>query len=269
VPPIGWRASIAGQVKKPGGYEIFEGETVADLIELAGGFTTDAIEDSVLVSQRAMGIGGGASVETITKEQFGMRLNDLDEVGIFDKLKRRLEVRVEGSTNRTGRFYLSPNEGISELIVRAGGFQDKADLSSAYVARRNGEKLQVDLHDYLSPDPAKHLALEDGDVLTIPALRTTVTVGGEVSEPGEFAYNGDLTVIQYIGLAGGPAKDGSVNRVVIYSPDGTSHAADKDSHPSRGDVIIVKRSGYKILGSLFDGMLRIGTVVISILILNK
>ncbi|MCK4236053.1 MAG: SLBB domain-containing protein, partial [Candidatus Krumholzibacteria bacterium] len=108
----------------------------------------------------------------------------------------------------------------------------------------------------------------DGDILNVPAIYQAVAVGGEVQEPGKFPYQSDWTVIQYIGLAGGPTQDGSVSRVVIYSPDGTSRNVGKDTRPNRGDVIIVKRSKRKILGEFFSGLVRLGTVVISIIVLT-
>jgi len=266
VPPAGSHASISGLVKKPGSYEIVEGETVADLIALAGGFMTDAFEDSILATRVD---GGGVSTMSIAKSQFDMPLRDLDEFGVFDRLKERRFVYVEGATNRTGRFVLAKNDGLADLIVRAGGLRSKADLTDAYLQKKNGAAIKVDLGDYLSPEPSKDLALDDGDMLTIPFMRTTVTVGGEVNEPGEFPYNGDLTIVQYIGLAGGPTKDGSVDRVAIYSPEGHARSVSRDAHPDRGDVIIVKRSTYRIVGDFFGGVIRVGTLVVSILILNK
>ena len=178
-------------------------------------------------------------------------------------------MQVEGGTLRTGRFFLAQNEGLADLIVRSGGLKASADRSAAYIQKKNGTTVKVDLKDYLSPAPAKNIELEDGDVLTIPEIRKMVSVGGEVNAPGEFPYNGDMTIVQYIGLAGGPSKDGSVDRVVIYSPDGRSHGVGRDAHPDRGDVIIVKKSAYKVFGDFFSGVIRIGTIVVSILILNK
>jgi protein involved in polysaccharide export with SLBB domain len=255
-----------GQVNKPGSYEILEGETVADLIELGGGFTTDALDDSVLVARIAT---GGVSTMGIPKSRFGTPLLDQDEIGVFDRLKGRRYVQVEGATLRTGRFFLAPNEGLADLIVRAGGLKSTADRSAAYINKKNGATVKVDLKDYLSPAPAKNIELEDGDALTIPEMRRTVSVGGEVNTPGEFPYNGDLTIVQYIGLAGGPTKDGSVDRVVIYSSDGHARGVGRDAHADRGDVIIVKKSAYKVFGDFFSGVIRIGTIVVSILILNK
>src|SRR5690606_40261618 len=42
VPGVGPQAGVAGEVRRPGLYELAQGETLADLIEYAGGFTADA-----------------------------------------------------------------------------------------------------------------------------------------------------------------------------------------------------------------------------------
>jgi hypothetical protein len=107
------------------------------------------------------------------------------------------------------------------------------------------------------------------DVLHIPELKQTVTVGGEVQLPGEFAYQNDWTVVQYIGLAGGPTDRGSVDRVVIYSLDGTTRNVGRDAVPSRGDVIVVKRSKWSLLGGFFSGLIGVSAVIISIIALTK
>jgi protein involved in polysaccharide export with SLBB domain len=129
--------------------------------------------------------------------------------------------------------------------------------------------VKIDLKDYLSPEPSKDLVLEDGDALTIPLVATKVAVGGEVNEPGEFPYSSDLSVVQYIGLAGGPTRDGSVDRVVVYSPDGRARDAGRDMRINRGDVIVVRKSTYKLFGEFFGGVVRLGTVVISIIIITR
>jgi polysaccharide export outer membrane protein len=267
VPVKSWQASIFGQVNLPGIYEIIEGETVRDLIGFAGGFTTDAFTDSVLVS--SVGANGELSTASIPASELGMVLKDMDEVAVYDRLKDRLQVHVEGAVKRTGRFYLAPGEGLDELIVRTGGFTDRADLAHAYIEGKKGAVRMVNLPDYLSPDPSKNLTLEDGDVLTIPRIPSTITVGGEVNNPGEFNYNSEFTVAQYVGLAGGPTKDGSIDRVVLYSPGGKARRVDRGMHPARGDVIIVKRSAYSIVGEVAGGIIRLGTVVISIIVLTK
>jgi len=265
VPPAEWHASIAGRVHRPSGYEIVEGETIADLIALGGGFASEAIEDSVLMKR--VGSSGEVTMTNVPKAQFGMPLRDGDEIGVYDGLKDRRYVTVEGAAMRTGRFELARGEGVSSLIVRAGGFKSSADLTAAYLARKGGSVMKLDLKDYLSPEPSKDLPLENGDELTIPYLATKITVGGEVNQPGEFPYSGDLSIVQYIGLAGGPTRDGSVDRIVIYSPDGRVRHAGRDSRVYGGEVIVVKRSTYKLFADVFRSTIQLGTFVVSIIIL--
>jgi polysaccharide biosynthesis/export protein len=267
VPPAEWHAAIAGRVHKPSGYEIVEGETIADLVALAGGFAPEAIEDSVLLKRVA--IGGEVNMTNVTKARFDMPLRDGDEIGVYDRLKDRRFVTVSGATMRTGQFELARGEGVSNLIVRAGGFKPSADLTAAYLTRRGGSITKLDLKDYLSPEPSKDLPLESGDELTIPFIANKITVGGEVNQPGEFPYSGDLSVVQYIGLAGGPTRDGSVDRVTIYSPDGSSRGGDRNTRLHGGEVIVVKRSAYKLLADLFRGTIQLSTFVISLIILSN
>jgi polysaccharide export outer membrane protein len=267
VPPAGWHARISGRVHLPGTYEIIEGETIDDLIALAGGFAEEAVEDSVLLKR--VGDGGVVTTGNVTRDRFGEPLRDGDEVGIYDDLKGRRYVMVDGAVNRTGRFELGRGEKLSSLIVRAGGFRETADLSAAYIEKPGGAVVKIDLQQYLSPEPSKDLVLENGDGLTIPFISSKVSVGGEVNEPGEFPYSSDLTVVQYIGLAGGPTKDGSVDRVVVYSADGRTRDAGREAHLNRGDVIVVKRSTYKLLADFFRGTIQLGTFVVSIIILSN
>ena len=267
VPSAGKHASVAGRVNRPSGYEIVEGETIADLIALAGGYAAEAIEDSVLLKR--VSDGGEVTMRNVMKAQLDMPLRDKDEISIYDGLKGRRYVTVSGATIRTGQFELARGEGISNLIVRAGGFKTTADLSAAYLEKEGGSVVKIDLQDYLSPEPSKDIPLENGDVLTIPFVPTRITIGGEVNQPGEFPYSSDRSVVQYIGLAGGPTKDGSVDRVVIYSADGTVRKAGRDSHVNRGDVVVVKRSTYKLFADFFRGTIQLGTFVISIIILSN
>ena len=266
VPAKGPFSIVYGEVKKPGYYEILEHETIRDLIDIAGGFTTDALEDSVVFAR--VQPNGSVRSTTIPASRFDERLADKDEVGVFSRFKYRKFVYVEGAIQRTGRIYLADNEGLTELIVRAGGFTPDADLSAAYIGKKRGGVLQVNLREYLPPNAAKNLLLDDGDVLAIPRVPKTVTVGGEVNNPGEFEYMGDLTIVQYIGLAGGPTKEGSVDRVVVYAKDGSARGVSRDDLPNRGDVIVVKRAYSRILADVFRGVLSAGTLIVSILILT-
>jgi protein involved in polysaccharide export with SLBB domain len=267
VPVGGLYATIRGPVNRPSYYEIVPGETVNDLLDLAGGFRSDAVVDSVLVGRTDS--RGLMRTVVVASSGFGMELEDRDEVGVYGLEGNKRRVYVFGAFESPGRYYLSEGEHLSELLARVGKIDDMADLGNAALERKNGEIVKLNLVDYLPPDPKKNLELEDEDVLGMSWKDDMVRVGGEVQLPGEFPHMNDWTVAKYIGMAGGPTKDGSMNRIDIYSPDGVKRKASSDSRPNRGDVIVVKRSKSRIFGTLVSGVVQLGTLVITIIVLSQ
>ncbi len=267
VPVAGEHAIIRGSVKKAMVYEVIHGETVADLIDLAGGFSSEALRDTLLLS-RVMDDGTVSTIAVSESDFEKTLLRDRDEINVMDGMTGSSRVYVFGATSKTGRYYITDGEELTELLGRIGSFDPYAALGAASIERADGEIIRLDLGDYISSTSQREMELKDGDMLHIPRISTTVAVGGQVQLPGRFNYEGDWTVAQYVGLAGGPTEDGSINRVVIFSVDGRSRKGDRNTHPNRGDVIIVKRSKTNIFGGFFKLLVSVGTVVISVIILT-
>jgi len=267
VPPVSGSVSVVGEVKRSGKFEVLPHETISDLINLAGGFREDAITDSLLVTR--VKDDGTVYSFIVKKERFDLEVKDLDQISVFNRLKKKRVVYVSGAVRHTGMFFLAEGEGLSEILARTGGFNSNADLSKVYVRRVDGTTISLDLRKSLMPDVSCEIELHDGDIIEVPAIYPRVIVGGEVNLPGEYPYRVDWTVAQYVGLAGGPTSNGSLSRVVIYSSDGTVRSARTSDKPGKGDAIIVKRSRTKILGEFLSGVIRLGTVVISILVLTR
>ncbi len=267
VSPGGSRVSIQGPVNRRGAYELVPGETLADLLELAGGFASEAITDSLQLTRT--GTAGAGRTIVVPASDFAMELEDKDEISVYNISDERTRVYVYGAFRNPGRFYLAEGEGLAELIVRAGGLEDLADLENAALERKGGEILHLDLRKYIPPGPVEHFRLEDGDVLGISARDNYVRVGGEVNAPGAFPHDNEWTVAKYIGMAGGPTDNGSMTRLELYSSDGKKRNASPDDRPNRGDVIIVKRSRLRVFSEVAFGLLQVGTVVITILALTR
>jgi protein involved in polysaccharide export with SLBB domain len=267
VPAGGLHATIHGPVGRAGYYEILPGETIGDLVKLAGDFLSEAVVDSVLLSR--IDEKGNVEMASVPSSRYGMVLRDRDEVSVYGISEKRRRVYVYGAFKRPGRYYLSPGEGLAELLVRVGALDDMADLENAALERKDGEIIKLNLLDYLQPNPKKNVILEDEDALGMSWKDAKVRVGGEVQLPGDFPHMNDWTVSKYIGMAGGPTENGSMNRIEIYSADGTKRKGSPKSRPNRGDVIIVKRSRSKILGQLVSGLAQIGTIVITIIVLSE
>jgi protein involved in polysaccharide export with SLBB domain len=267
VPPAQRHATVHGCIIRPDRYEILHGETINDIIQLAGGMNGKAVKDSVLLSRVVS--SDTVSTFSVPVDGFDKKLKDLDVINILDRFSTADRVFVFGAVQKTGRFYITEGEKLSNLLARVGSFNNNADLRAVSIERRNKEHLRIDLTKYLSQSVHQDIRLKDGDKLYIPSVNEIIAVGGEVKVPGSFKYQGDLTVAHYIGLAGGPTENGSIGRIVIYSTDGSIRGVAKDARPNRGDVIIVKKSRVRLVGEFFNGVIRLGTVVISIIILTR
>ena len=95
--------------------------------------------------------------------------------------------------------------------------------------------------------PSENPLLEPGDVIYIPQHPSTVSVLGEVLQPGSFTYNKRLTASDYLAKAGGfPASRTTVSTYVIL-PDGSAERYETSWLPNGGQsvppgsVIVVPR----------------------------
>ncbi len=267
VPSAEIHATVHGCIRRGGRYEIVQGETIRDIIQFAGGMSGTAVRDSILLSRVIA--GDTVSTFSVTVDDFDKKLKDLDVINILDRFSTAARVFVFGAVQKTGRFYITEGEKLSNLLARVGSFNNSADLRAVSIERENKEHLRIDLTKYLSQNVDLDIRLKDGDKLYVPSVHTIVAVGGEVQTPGSFKYQGDLTVAHYVGLAGGPTEKGSMGRIVIYSPDGSVRKTTKDARPNRGDVIIVKKSKVRLAAEFFNGVIRLGTVVISVIIITR
>lgn len=267
VPPAERIVTVSGPVRRPGTLEPLPGESISEIIELAGGMRGEAVRDSILLSR--VGHGGKFRTFNVTREGFGMKVRDLDVINVYDRFSSSDRVFVYGAVNNPGRFYISRDERLSDLLARVGGFQNEADLRAASIERRNKEYIRLDLRKYINRTEDVDIRMRDGDKLYVPRVQQVVAVGGEVKTPGSFEYQGYLTVAHYVGLAGGPTESGSMSRIKIYSPDGSVKDADKDTYPTRGDVIIVQKTRTRVIGDFFGGVLNMAAIVVSILVLTK
>jgi protein involved in polysaccharide export with SLBB domain len=266
--PVGtMHVAVRGSVNKPYHYEILPGETVADLIDLAGGFSSEAVKDTILLTR--VEDDGSVTTREIAMGEFGLELKDRDEINVIDGMTRTSRVYVFGATQQAGHYFITEGEGLRHLLGRVSVFDKDADLALAAIERSSGEIIRVDLREYLAGAGEDDIRLKDGDILHIPSVIRIVAVGGEVQVPGEVKYVSNWTVAQYIGAAGGPTRDGSIDRVILISEDGVSRKGDRNTSPNSGDVIIVKRSKMSIFGDIFSGMLGVGTLIISIVALSQ
>jgi polysaccharide export outer membrane protein len=256
---------IYGSVKKPGHYTLEENMTLIDLLLQAGGYTEDAYAVQAEIARiTRTGLGKDSLVHTRfakLPELFGtyaLTAQDIAALRLkYTPLQHRDQVfirpnpafvfqqfvTVEGEVQFPGKYALNRiNERISHVIARAGGVKPNGYLRGGKMLR-DGTQLRTNIENAVEDDEGpEDLVLKPGDVITIPKKMGTVTITGNVNNPGIFGYAEGKSLSYYIDAAG-DTKDSTDYAVVTY-PEGISKEADfgwfsKDPKIPDGSTIFV------------------------------
>ena len=223
VGPYDALVEISGSIKRPMFYEMRKNESVATLLKYAGGFTGNAYRKSVRLLRST-----GTKKSVFNIEEFDMssfQVDDGDVVSV-DSILDRYEnmVEVKGAIFRPGLYQLGGEiSSVRSLIEHAAGVTEDAFTTRAVMHRmkedRTLEVIPVDIKGILagtSPD----IPLKNEDVLFIPTkadlqLQRTLTIHGEVMNPGAYQYADNETLEDFILQAGGLTDAASLARVDV------------------------------------------------------
>src|SRR5262249_46022244 len=156
-------------------------------------------------------------------------LQDVVEVrGAFNGTAESSRTTTAGKPTIVQRFELAHGDRVRDLVARAGGVAAFADLHLAAIDRAGDggprQRIPVDLHRLLvEKDETQNILLDNADVLTVPVAEDKVYVLGEVRTPGAVDFRSDLTVREYVALAGGPTVRARFQRATVTLPNGRSY----------------------------------------------
>jgi len=269
--------SIDGNVKQPGRYEYQPGMTVADLVELAGGPWQDTLEERALIDRvdrdrrhYTFDFHLGRQLSGVADPITLAPLDQMQVYSIWD-LEDRSTVEISGQVRHPGSYEFRERITLHDLILKAGGFLESADLLNAEVSRldrqalasRDGEQGPEQLVKVIKVplgenwlEATESLVLEPHDHVAIRALPwwelpRKVVLRGEVLYPGTYTLeSADERLSSLIERAGGakPTADLLAARL-DRSQDGI------------GKVALDLKSALKKPGSQRDPVLAAGDVV--------
>ena len=142
IPVFQTRVEIAGEVKRPAIYEIKETESLQDVLNFAGGFSTQAYSATLKVFQNTQ---RERKITDIVKENFATYQPQNGDKYLVEAILDRYENRVEiqGAVFRPGIFELDPGLTLKQLIVKADGLTEDAFLHRGYILRLNQDNSQA------------------------------------------------------------------------------------------------------------------------------
>jgi polysaccharide export outer membrane protein len=231
--------SVSGAVRQPGTFQPPGQIRLRDAVQLAGGVTPDASMDSAQIIRRTS-TGALRILSIRLKEALAgdpennVLLEPRDRVMIQQNLLRvdPPSVVIGGEVVNPGRYMLTGNLHISDLIQMAGGLNRSADADSAdlteFLPSNSGPlvatHVDVNIAGATGGDENKNLPLRDGDVLTIRQvrgwsdLRAVIHMQGEVQHPGTYGIRPGERLSSILERAGGFESGGYAYGAILERP---------------------------------------------------
>jgi protein involved in polysaccharide export with SLBB domain len=245
---------LEGGVRRPGLYQLLDGEQLGELIERYGqGVSTVGNPNRIELVRYAGAdrINGKKLFVGIQDMKSGFVVEDYDVVRVTLVTDLLPVMYIEGalgltpdadlnaSTSEKVRF--NPGENYASLVrARQAWFTSVSDTAHAYV-KRGDLVIPMNINPMLyDASYQSEYFVEPFDVLVIPFRQYFVTVAGAVANPGRYPYIPDRDYDYYIGAAGGfNAGQNSGKSVRVFDVLGKQHSS---SDPITPETTIEARS---------------------------
>jgi polysaccharide biosynthesis/export protein len=220
--------SVLGDVRKPGTYQTSGQVHVSDAVYLAGGLAPDAQKEDAQVFRylpdgRAKIFSVNLSEALAGNASENLLLEPRDRLLIHKSpdAAQPATVYIEGEVEKPGRYPLTTNMSVADLIRVGGGLKPSADTQVGDLtlyqrpseSRLSGEHQPIEIAAALRGDPKANVLLHNGDVVTIRELPgwkdlgASISVKGEVKHPGTYGIQPGERLSSILERAGGFQPD--------------------------------------------------------------
>jgi polysaccharide export outer membrane protein len=220
--------AVLGDVRKPGIYRTSGAIHLSDAIHLAGGLAPDAENEDVQVVRQFP--GGRAQIFSVSLAAAmagdplqNIILSPRDRVLVHQSpnAAQPAAAYIQGAVTRPGRYPLTSNMTVADLIRMGGGLLPSADTQVGDLTRYQwagqnrltGSHEPIDLAEALSGKPSVSTPLHNGDVITIRQLPgwddlgASIKITGEVEHPGTYGIKPGERLSSVLERAGGFRPD--------------------------------------------------------------
>lgn len=198
---------VEGEVMRPGVYKLETNETIRSVLQRAGGLTPNAyVYGSLLTRESAR----------------------IDQQKSLDELASSMEVQIRQSAVAAAA---SANPGDLGQILAA----QEAIITQLRNTRASGRvALPVKPKDK-NIDDFPDMVMEDSDRLAIPHIPSTVSVVGDVYNPGSFIFSTPNSAGSYLEIAGKGKPQSDMHHAFVLRANGVVVAANNVNGPFNGE----------------------------------
>lgn len=227
---------ILGGVQKPGSYPIDGPQKLLSILAMAGGI----VEGKNVSTATIFRSGQKPEVINLAKliQEGEVSLNKLIQPGdvILVSAPKTIRVTLWGESKTQGTFEVQEGTLLVDLLTKAGGINDKADISNITLVRGD-QRHRIDLLQFINgTDLSANVELLDGDVIIVPALERILVVG-DVKNPGSFHARLGMTIVDALSAAGGVNEGADLGRVRVLR-NGQVEIINAESFLKGGDLRI-------------------------------
>jgi len=277
---------VYGEVNDPGRYEFKEGDRIKDLVAFGGGLTVmaDTLQATLVRFENAEGEAASIDVNLYdalfnNPDAQEYQLLESDRLFVRQKFNYKViaQVVLEGQVLYPGEYSITPGvTTLSEIIRRAGGFTEHANLEEARLIRtqssmtqdleydrlrrmsrfemtdeeydyyralsrsRRGEITTNFVSLFVEGNTENDVALQNLDQIYVPYAKEMIRVSGAVNNQGYINYDPQASVNDYIERAGGFKFDADRRKMrIIKARTGQRFKPGKNVVLEGGDSIHV------------------------------
>ena len=138
--------TIDGAVKRPGLYEVLDGQYLFEVIEYANGMKQTA--DLENISLERILDGSLKTIPVVNENQF-KNIIPVDGDLIYVREFPYRKAKISGAVQKPGQYILANGETLNDLIDKAGGFNTNADLFGAVYLNEQAKEVNKISKDLL------------------------------------------------------------------------------------------------------------------------
>lgn len=232
--------SVWGDVRSPGTYRTAGDIHISDAIHLAGGLEPDATSQDAQVFRympdstlKVLNVKLSGALEGNPQDNIILSPRDRVLVHKNPAAVDPATVSIKGEVERPGRYPLTADMRVSDLIRVAGGLKQSADTKSADLTHYYwkddkqvvGKQEDVLLADAMLGSPANDHVLSTGDVVTVRGvpgwrdLGASITLRGELVHPGSYGIRPGERLSSVLLRAGGVGPGAYPYGAVLLRPE--------------------------------------------------
>ncbi|MCH1455268.1 MAG: SLBB domain-containing protein, partial [Schleiferiaceae bacterium] len=221
VPFIGDLIEIEGSVKQVGVYEMKDKETFTDLLKYSGGYLNDALEGEIQLVRKNE---GGSFVKEYNGDALStLTFEDGDKVIVATQTSDRKDyIEVNGLVDYPGVYGIKDYPTLKTLLEKVG-LRDETRLDVGYLTRlRSDGTTQLESFSLTAVLAGEiDLTLQAEDVIKILDSRNyvdraTVSISGEVRNPGSYTIDENVTIPALIDLSDGLTQEAKQDAAYIF-----------------------------------------------------